>query len=397
MPNMLFTNNAATTLASSINNSVTSLTVATGTGALFPTLGAGQYFFCTLANTAGTVEIIKVTARSGDTFSTIIRGQDNTSAVSWNSGDKVELRLVNADLTNFPQLDSDNTFAGTQTFSNTITGSISGNAGTATTAADLSATLAVNKGGTGQTTYTNGQLLIGNTTGNTLTKATLTAGTGISVTNGTGSITIASTVTSGQLQSELFTAPGTWTKPASVTSVRVTVIGGGGGSSYFPTTPGSPGGTSSFGPAVSATGGTGASGSPVGSPGTPGTGTVSVGTSLRTGGILRSLASDPLFISLNNIFGSSPRSTATGAGPKSSIAYSTSSLEIAGAGGGGANGPNGPPNPGYPGGAGGYAVAIVPVSAPVSVTIGSGGAASLPPTVAGTGGVNGAVLVEFIG
>jgi hypothetical protein len=48
-------------------------------------------------------------------------------------------------------------------------------------------------GGTGQTSYTNGQLLIGNTTGNTLTKATLTAGTGVSITNGTGSITIAAT------------------------------------------------------------------------------------------------------------------------------------------------------------------------------------------------------------
>jgi len=35
--------------------------------------------------------------------------------------------------------------------------------------------------------------LIGNTTGNTLTKATLTAGTGISITNGSGSITIAAT------------------------------------------------------------------------------------------------------------------------------------------------------------------------------------------------------------
>jgi len=51
-------------------------------------------------------------------------------------------------------------------------------------------TLNVNKGGTGQTTYTNGQLLIGNTTGNTLTKATLTEGTGITITNGTGTITI---------------------------------------------------------------------------------------------------------------------------------------------------------------------------------------------------------------
>ncbi|MEP7196071.1 MAG: hypothetical protein ABI851_06085 [Saprospiraceae bacterium] len=49
----------------------------------------------------------------------------------------------------------------------------------------------VAQGGTGQTSYTNGQLLIGNTTGNTLTKSTLTAGSGISVTNAGGSITIA--------------------------------------------------------------------------------------------------------------------------------------------------------------------------------------------------------------
>ena len=54
-------------------------------------------------------------------------------------------------------------------------------------------TLSVDRGGTGQTTYTNGQLLIGNTTGNTLAKGTLTAGTGVSVTNGAGTITIANT------------------------------------------------------------------------------------------------------------------------------------------------------------------------------------------------------------
>jgi hypothetical protein len=52
-------------------------------------------------------------------------------------------------------------------------------------------TLGVDQGGTGQTSYTNGQLLIGNTTGNTLAKATLTAGTGVTITNGTGTITIA--------------------------------------------------------------------------------------------------------------------------------------------------------------------------------------------------------------
>lgn len=65
------------------------------------------------------------------------------------------------------------------------------NQNTTGTAAGLSATLAVSSGGTGQTTYTNGQLLIGNTTGNTLTKATLTAGAGTTITNGSGSITIA--------------------------------------------------------------------------------------------------------------------------------------------------------------------------------------------------------------
>ena len=57
----------------------------------------------------------------------------------------------------------------------------------------LAGTLAVANGGTNQTSYTDGELLIGNSTGNTLAKATLTAGTGISVTNGSGSITIAAT------------------------------------------------------------------------------------------------------------------------------------------------------------------------------------------------------------
>ena len=53
----------------------------------------------------------------------------------------------------------------------------------------------IKTGGTGQTSYTDGQLLIGNSTGNTLAKGTLTAGTGISITNGSGSITVANTVT----------------------------------------------------------------------------------------------------------------------------------------------------------------------------------------------------------
>lgn len=53
--------------------------------------------------------------------------------------------------------------------------------------------LAVNKGGTGQTSYVDGQLLIGNTSTGLLSKATLTEGNNITITNGNGSITIAST------------------------------------------------------------------------------------------------------------------------------------------------------------------------------------------------------------
>jgi hypothetical protein len=69
------------------------------------------------------------------------------------------------------------------------------------------ATVTVAQGGTGQTSYTDGQLLIGNTTGNTLTKATLTAGTGITITNGSGAITIAATGGGGGVTSVTGTSP----------------------------------------------------------------------------------------------------------------------------------------------------------------------------------------------
>ena len=72
-----------------------------------------------------------------------------------------------------------------------ITGSSLTSVGTLTSGTWSASTIAVDKGGTGQTSYTNGQLLIGNTTGNTLTKATLTGGQNVTITNGTGSITIA--------------------------------------------------------------------------------------------------------------------------------------------------------------------------------------------------------------
>jgi hypothetical protein len=70
----------------------------------------------------------------------------------------------------------------------------------------------VSAGGTGLTsTPTNGQLLIGNGTGYTL--AGLTAGNGITVTNGAGSITVA---TSGDLYGTLYTTTADYTVTTGV-------------------------------------------------------------------------------------------------------------------------------------------------------------------------------------
>jgi hypothetical protein len=90
-----FTNNAKTTLASGINSTATSATVADGS--VFPTLEAGEYFYCTFDDDTNN-EIVKVTARSSNTL-TIVRGVDNTTARAFLSGDAAELRATSALLT----------------------------------------------------------------------------------------------------------------------------------------------------------------------------------------------------------------------------------------------------------------------------------------------------------
>jgi hypothetical protein len=90
-----------------------------------------------------------------------------------------------------------------------ISGSYTGITGVGTLTAGTwnATTIDVVYGGTGQTSFTNGQLLIGNTTGNTLTKATLTAGTGVTITNGAGSITISATGSGGTVTAVTGTSP----------------------------------------------------------------------------------------------------------------------------------------------------------------------------------------------
>lgn len=90
-----FSNNASATLAASIGSGATSITVSTGQGILFPSLGAGDYFYATLVDDVNNLEIVKATARVGDVL-TVVRGQDNTTARNYSAGDKLEVRVVAA-------------------------------------------------------------------------------------------------------------------------------------------------------------------------------------------------------------------------------------------------------------------------------------------------------------
>jgi hypothetical protein len=88
-------NNAFGTLASSITNSATSITLTTGQGARFPTLSAGDYFYATLIDTSNNLEIVKCTARSTDVL-TVTRAQENTTARAYSAGDRIEIRITAA-------------------------------------------------------------------------------------------------------------------------------------------------------------------------------------------------------------------------------------------------------------------------------------------------------------
>jgi hypothetical protein len=168
-------------------------------------------------------------------------------------------------------------------------------------------TLAVSNGGTGQTTLTTAYGVLA--AGTTATGAVQNIGTGtaaqVLTSNGPGVLPSFQAAGGGVYQAQIFTAPGTWTKPSSATTVKVMVVGGGAGSpggasacggtggiatAYVSglTGPvaitvgsggnvGVSGGTSSFGAFVSATGGA------IGN--SHGAGTVTTGTAFATGSI----------------------------------------------------------------------------------------------------------------
>jgi hypothetical protein len=86
MGQILFADNARSTLASPISSSSTTVTLSSA--AAFPNPGVGQYFIMTFVDAATGLlnEVVWVTAVSGNAM-TIVRAQEGTAALAWNSGD----------------------------------------------------------------------------------------------------------------------------------------------------------------------------------------------------------------------------------------------------------------------------------------------------------------------
>lgn len=110
MAKHLFSDNASSLLAASINDTDLTIQVQNGFGALYPNPGAGEDFYVTLENDDGDIEIVRIQSRSVDllTVATAGRGQAGTSAQSWTNGQaRVELRLNSAIMESFIQREGD--------------------------------------------------------------------------------------------------------------------------------------------------------------------------------------------------------------------------------------------------------------------------------------------------
>ena len=218
-----FTNNAASTLNAGISSGATTIVLTSGGGSLFPALSGSQYFYGTLSNATNTVlEIVKVTARTTDTF-TIVRAQDGTTGQIFSTSDKVELRVTAADLNNFGQLDTANTWASGQTFVAPVLGTPSSGTLTSCTGLPIStgvsglgtsvaSALAIAVGTAGSF-VTNGGAL-GTPSSGTLTNCTFptlnqnTTGSSGSTTGNAATATTATNLSGGTVAATTITATG---------------------------------------------------------------------------------------------------------------------------------------------------------------------------------------------
>ena len=239
---VLYSNNASTTLSNDFLNWASMTTLASGTGALFPQpAGDGSnWFYITITNADGSVrEICKVLARSGDTISSVQRGQDGTTAQNWSIGAKVELRVTKAVLDEFVQKDG------------AITNAQLPNSGVVAGYYDR---VSISVNSKGIVTYAGGGSLgIQSISANSPLSQSTNAGTGVATlshsnsgvaagsytnanitVNASGHVTAASSGGASGAASanvQLFDTVGssTWTKPAGAKYVHVLMFGGGGG------------------------------------------------------------------------------------------------------------------------------------------------------------------------
>lgn len=112
---IVLSNNASSTLAADLTVVAGSLNLASGTGARFPVLTADEYFYATVIAADGGMEIVKVTARTGDQL-TITRAQEGTAASAFTSGARVELRITAQSITDV--VDANKIYVGTSPPSN---------------------------------------------------------------------------------------------------------------------------------------------------------------------------------------------------------------------------------------------------------------------------------------
>lgn len=95
-----YSNNAKTTITATIGTTNTSITVATGTGSLFPASG----FYATLSDPLdySINEIVFVTTRASDVL-TVQRHQQGTTAKIWEAGSVISQDITAGDMDNFLQ------------------------------------------------------------------------------------------------------------------------------------------------------------------------------------------------------------------------------------------------------------------------------------------------------
>ena len=132
-----FSNLASTTLASAVSDTATSISVTSASS--FPTLGTGDYFYASLGIGSGS-EVVKVTAVSGTTL-TVVRGQDDTTAISHDSGVEIALRVTAASLNDLStQADTESVSISGDTMTGALQGTQIGLGGTPHSTAALTIT-----------------------------------------------------------------------------------------------------------------------------------------------------------------------------------------------------------------------------------------------------------------